>query len=188
MPFDVEVVREWCNRTLFGCFNSEMSKKRENDSAFEDVNLTPSKPTAESLSKTPKGQLIYDRQPLSPIMITSLDSKSGILLPESVFKREPSRHFEKSFEQETALSPEHEDEHKEPAKSPDKKPLKSELQLQFLKSEARPNHLSWQEELLLMRNTHQFDETTPVYNVSSDMLLKLFERNEVQQLVSAIDF
>lgn len=177
MPVVLEALREWFNRAFSGCFSHEMSENRENDSAIQDNEQSPLKQTVDFLSKTPKGQISYDRQPLSPIIGTSLDTKSGMLLPESVFKREPSRHFEKSFERETSLS--HSPVNEETAITQ----VKTGLQLPIIKSDSRPNHLSWQEELLLMRNTQQFDETTPVYNISSEMLLKLFERKEVQQLV-----
>ena len=113
------------------------------------LEVSPLKDTTDSLSQTSRGQIIYDRSPLSPTL-PELDTSSGLVIPESVFRRnnnvllfEESRSFEES-------------------------PIMKKVQQACVFSSSNTlnlNHFSkWQAELAMRRSP--VEETTPVYNIS----------------------
>nr|CAG4646292.1 EOG090X0755 [Macrothrix elegans] len=157
----------------------------ENMCELLDHNLvvSPLKETTASLSRTPKGKIAYDRTPLTSILPTSFDSRSGFLLSDGVVNRKPGVLIENSFKPDL-LS--------EPSVDPNVSlPINRSnlgINLQLKPTERKRNLLTWQEELLLMRNTPQMEETTPVYNISSHTILQLFEMKEKHRLSVASDF
>lgn len=137
---------------------------------------SPVKETTVSLSRTPKGKIVYDRDPLTPIFQSTFHSKSGVLLSEDIFNRNPTVLSEKPLECESFSHPRHLS-----SGLNDRSNLFMDFPLQ--ETEKKINHFKWQQELLLMRNTNQLDETTPVYNISNHMIMQLFELKEAQRLV-----
>lgn len=156
-----------------------MSDKNEQNMAE-----SPLKETVSSLSRTPKGLIVYDRDPLEPIMQSTSNSKSGVLLSEDIFSRNPVLSPEKSahsqyFQHQYSL-------HRPNLDTKNRSSLFMNIPLQH--SEKSISQFKWQQELLVMRNTNQLDETTPVYNLSNHMIMQMFERNEPQHLVSFLRF
>lgn len=149
-----------CLKSFFVCdCSSEMVDTNDYEMANDRGN--PSlKETATMLSRTPKGQIVYDRHPLTPDIEATFSNKSGVLLPEDILNQNTSV-FEKPVDRSTVS-----------------------LGLDLQNHERRNNQFKWQQELLLMRNTSQLDETTPVYNLSNHMIMQLFELKEAHRLVN----
>lgn len=166
-------------RAIFLCKSgSEMDDTNFHEMGDRKKMESPVKETAVSLSRTPKGKIVYHRDPLTPIVQSSFHSKSGVLLSEDVFNRNCTVLSEKSLECESFSQP--------PLRHlssglNDRSNLFMDFPLQ--QTEKRINQFKWQQELLLMRNTNQLDETTPVYNISNHMIMQLFELKEAQRLV-----
>lgn len=169
-------------RTIFICkSNSEMSDTVENNEFEMDRQKlqSPVKETATMLSRTPKGNIVYDRDPLTPIVPPTFHSKSGVLLSDDVFNRNSTVLSEKAIACENFPQP---SLHQLSLGLNDRSNLFMDFPLQA--TEKTINQFKWQQELLLMRNTNQLEETTPVYNISNHMIMQLFELKEAQRVVS----
>nr|SVE75786.1 EOG090X0755 [Daphnia hispanica] len=145
---------------------------------------SPLKETVTSLSRTPKGQIVYDRDPLEPIEQSTTNSKSGVLLSEDIFSRNPVFSPEKStdskyFHHQYSL-------HRPHCDLNNRSSLFMNLPVQH--TEKSIGQFKWQQELLVMRNTNQLEETTPVYNLSNHMIMQLFEQNQPQHPSKATSF
>nr|CAG4649368.1 EOG090X0755 [Scapholeberis mucronata]SVE93649.1 EOG090X0755 [Scapholeberis mucronata] len=144
---------------------------------LEQQVTTPVKDVAASLSRTPKGKIVYDRDPLTPIVQSSFRSKSGVLLPEVIFNRHTSLLNESPVNLNSFSQP---SLHHLSTGLNDRSTLFMDFPSQ--KTEKKLNQFKWQQELLLMRNTNQLEETTPVYNLSNHMIMQLFEMKEAQRM------
>lgn len=170
-------------RSLVLCkSDSEMNDSSDHEMLEQQVS-TPVKDVAASLSRTPKGKIVYDRDPLTPIVQSTFRSKSGVLLPEVIFNRHTSLLNESPVKLNTFSQP---SLHHLSTGLNDRSSLFMDFPSQ--KSEKKLNQLKWQQELLLMRNTNQLEETTPVYNLSNHMIMQLFEMKEAQRMVSCWQF
>nr|CAG4641731.1 EOG090X0755 [Eurycercus lamellatus] len=132
------------------------------------MHLSPLKEITGSLSRTPKGQIVYERGPLSPVL--DFEGSSGLMLSDGVFKRNPLLVFERSFEETPTLQKIHQ------ARSV----LTSTTDINPTKR--------WQTELVLRRDFSVLDETTPVYNVSHQTLMAWFEARDNEQPPVATSF
>ena len=169
-------------RSLFVCAShSEMNEHNDRESADEQV-ASPLKETVVSLSRTPRGQIVYDRDPLVPIEHTTFNSKSGVLLSDNIFNRNPLVLSDKlvecpTFPQTTLNRP-------TTIGFKDRSSLYTEVSLHH--PEKTNNEFKWQHELMFMRNTNQLEETTPVYNISNHMIMQLYEFNEQKRLLVSL--
>jgi hypothetical protein len=162
-------------KSIFVCDScSEM-----NDNNEHGMVESPLKETVASLSRTPKGQIVYDRVPLLPINQSTSSRKSGVLLSEDIFNRNPV-FPEKSVDSQQF--PHEPTLHNSSMSLNNRSGLFIDFPVQH--TEKRINQFKWTQELLLMRNTNQLDETTPVYNLSNHMIMQMFELREAQRLVS----
>lgn len=157
---------------------SEMNEIHDQELSDHEVE-SPVKETAASLSRTPKGKIVYDRDPLTPIIQSTFHSKSGVLLPDDIFNRSTSLNAENAMKIESVSKP---SLHHLSSGMNDRSNLFMDFPVD--KSEKKINQFKWQQELLMMRNTNQLDETTPVYNLSNHMIMQLFELKEAQRMVS----
>nr|SVE75156.1 EOG090X0755 [Daphnia dolichocephala] len=149
-----------------------------------EMEKSPLKEIVTSLGRTPKGQIVYDRDPLIPIKQSSSNSKSGVLLSEDIFSRHSAVSPEKSI---VSCDLEHQSSVHQQNPSLNNRPsLFMDLRVQH--TEKSINQFKWQQELLMMRNTCQLDETTPVYNLSNHGIMQLFELKEAQRLSMASNF
>nr|SVE80150.1 EOG090X0755 [Daphnia magna]SVE81348.1 EOG090X0755 [Daphnia magna] len=145
---------------------------------------SPLKETMTLLSRTPKGQIVYDRDPLEPIKQSTSNSKSGVLLSENIFGRNPAHSPEKSIDSQY-FQHQYSVHHPHPGLN-NRPNLLMDIPVQH--TEKSINQFKWQQELLMMRNTNQLDETTPVYNLSNHGIMQLFELREQQRLSTATSF
>lgn len=167
-------------RSIFVCETcSEMSDNNEHEMVE-----SPLKETMTLLSRTPKGQIVYDRDPLEPIKQSTSNSKSGVLLSENIFGRNPAHSPEKSIDSQY-FQHQYSVHHPHPGLN-NRPNLLMDIPVQH--TEKSINQFKWQQELLMMRNTNQLDETTPVYNLSNHGIMQLFELREQQRLVSLLRF
>nr|SVE74214.1 EOG090X0755 [Daphnia barbata] len=117
-------------------------------------------------------------------MQSSSNSKSGVLLSENVFSRNSVISPEKSI---ASCHLQHQPVVHQQNPSLNNRPsLVMDLPVQH--SEKSISQFKWQQELLMMRNTCQLDETTPVYNLSNHGIMQLFELREAQRLSIASSF
>jgi len=127
----------------------------------------------ESLNKTSKGQLAYARDPLSECSM--IDSRLFTITREAKPSRCCTMLLSERFKK---LSP-------VPSKT-DERLLDLSFEPRRISTEgASFKQNKWKEASMLSNSVYN-DETTPVYNMSFEMLLQLFEENEVapQNLVS----
>ncbi len=164
-------------KSIFVCDSSEMNDNNEHGMAE-----SPLRETVASLSRTPKGQIVYDRVPLLPINQSTSNSKSGVLLSEDIFSRNPVDFPEKSIDSQQF--PHQPTLHHSSLSLNNRSSFFMDFPVEH--TEKGINQFKWQQELLLMRNTNQLDETTPIYNLSNHLIIQLFERqSEAQRSVSS---
>ena len=150
------------------------NNKTMNGSAFTEMETTsPLKTVVESLNKTPKGQLPYDRDPLSAR--STLDCKPYSFRENVTLYQLSEVDTYERHNMELPLG-------KKGGSINDS----SDLESQFPSPDnPDPEQLKWQD-IALMQSSLNFEDATPVYNMSYEMMLKLFEAKEEPTLVSII--